>query len=417
MHTMAPYDDPARRVRLARMKRNATGLLGLATVVWAVAASLEGRYPWLGFVRATGEAAMVGGLADWFAVTALFRQPLGLPIPHTGIIPARKDQVGRALGGFVQRNFLSRDVLSARLQSLNAAEHLARWISDRENARRIARQVALGLASAARTLRDEEVQRMIDTTLATRIRRTQVAPLLGKMLSVMTAGGRHQRLLDEMIELAAHVVENHRQTIRDKISAESPWWVPNVVDEKIYEKIITSVEGTLVAVRDDPDHALRAQFDNALREFIEGLHRSPEVIARAEGLKEEILDAEAVRQFSSSLWTDAKAALLRRAEDPDATFEGVERGLVSLGEAVLADPALIAKIDRAILETALHLIERYRHEVEHLIAQTVAAWDPQATSERIELAVGRDLQFIRINGTLVGGLAGLVLFTITWLMK
>ncbi|MFN2397873.1 MAG: DUF445 domain-containing protein [Gemmatimonadaceae bacterium] len=414
---LPPYDEKAKETRLASMKRRATGMLAVAGLVFIVAKLLEPRYPWLGYVVAAAEASLVGGLADWFAVTALFRHPLGIPIPHTAIIPARKDKVGRNLGGFVQRNFLNRDVVAAKLRSLDAAEHLATWMSKPENARKIARQAAAGLSGAAKVLREEDVQKMIDNVLATRVRNTKVAPLLGKLLTVMTAGNRHQELLDEVIALTAKAVADHHWLIREKIDAESPWWVPPAVDDRIHQKIILSLEQMLTDIRDDSDHPLRLRFDTALHEFIDKLHSSPEVIERAETLKEDILNAAVVQRFSSSLWADAKDALLRYAEDPDAPTSGsIEHGLNAVGEAVLSDPALLEKINRAITDMSLHLVERYRHEVEGLISQTVNSWDPEATSRRIELAIGRDLQFIRINGTLVGGLAGLLLYSISQLM-
>jgi uncharacterized membrane-anchored protein YjiN (DUF445 family) len=412
--SMQPLDDPTRQARLDRMKRWATGMLVAATGVYLVAFSLESRYPWLGYVRATAEAAMVGGLADWFAVTALFRYPLGIPIPHTAIIPARKERVGRSLGGFVQRHFLSREVIASKLQSMHMAEYLATWISQPDNSRMIARQAAAGLAGGARLLRDEDVQELIDHSLAARVRSIQVAPLLGKLLSLVTAGDRHQELLNEAIKLLARGVEANRDLIRARITAESPWWIPDVVDDKIHSKIVSGIERTLTEVRDDPEHPLRFRFDDVLHDFIDKLQTSPEVMQRAEALKLEVLDAGAIRRLSSSVWDDAKTALVRYAEAPETYSPGmIERGLNTFGEAVLADPVLIEKIDRYIVDVAVHLVDRYQNEVGQLIAQTVASWDPEATSKRVELAIGRDLQYIRINGTLVGGLAGLLIYTLS----
>jgi uncharacterized membrane-anchored protein YjiN (DUF445 family) len=408
-----PADEAERQARLDRMKRLATGLLLGAVVIFAIARAFESRYPWLAAVRATAEAAMIGGLADWFAVTALFRHPMGIPIPHTAIIPARKDQVGRSLGGFVQRNFLTREVIAAKLGQAKVAEHLATWLADPDNARTLARRAAVALSSAAHALRDEDVQAMIDRTVAERVRKTQVAPLLGKALTVVTAGNRHQDLLDGAITLTARMVTEHRGAIREKIGDETPWWVPGVVDEKIYKKVVASIEQTLQDVRDDAEHPLRERFDDVLHDFIVKLQTSPQVIERAEQLKEEMLNADVVRRFSGSLWSDAKAAILRYAEDPNAFAPGtIERMLNSFGDAVLADPALIAKVDAAVTDIALYLVGRYQDEVGALIAGTVSGWDPQVTSRRIELAIGKDLQFIRINGTLVGGLAGLVIWAV-----
>jgi len=409
-------DEAARRLRLRNMKRRATGLLLIATVVFIAAHLLEPRYPWLAWLRAAAEAAMVGGLADWFAVTALFRHPMGIPIPHTAIVPQRKDRVGRTLGAFVQRNFLTREVIEGRLRSLRVGERLARWMADPENARTIARQTAVALAAGAQVLKDDDVQELIDHNLQLRIRKTQVAPLAGRLLSVVTEGNRHQELLNEAIVLIARAVEDNHDLIRDRVERESPWWVPTAVDRKIYEKIVTSIERTLVEIRDDPEHPLRLRFDAALQEFIDRLEHSPETAARAEALKLELLDAEAVRRFSASLWVDTKAALLRFAENPEASSrEGgsIERALTTFGEAVIADPKLVEKVDDFITDVAVFLVARYQDDVAELIAHTVQNWDPEVTTQRIELAIGADLQYIRINGTLVGALAGLLIYTIS----
>jgi len=393
------------------MKRRASGLLLLATAVWIVTSIFVARYPWLAYVRATAEASMIGGLADWFAVTALFRHPLGIPIPHTAIVAARKDQIGRSLGNFVSRHFLSRDVMAARLASLRVSEHLAKWLAVPENSRTLAHHAATALASGARMLADDDVQTLIDRVLVERIRSTEVAPILGQMLSLLTAGDRHQELLDEAIVLLARTVDQNQELIRDRIEAESPWWVPGVVDDQIHRKIVTGLDNTLADVRDDPNHPLRRRFDEALANFVRKLNESPEVRARAERIKLEILDAAAVRRFSSSIWEDAKAALFRYADAPNAFApSAIERGLVSLGEAVSRDEALLARIDALIAEVAGHLVDRYQGEVAELIAQTVTSWDPEVTSDRVELAIGKDLQFIRINGTIVGGLAGLAIY-------
>lgn len=414
---LAPVpDEVERQRRLDRMKGRATGMLVVATVIFFVTRLLEPRFPWLGFIRAMAEAAMIGGLADWFAVTALFRHPMGIPIPHTAIIPARKDRVARTLGAFVQHNFLTREVIEARLRGVHIGERLASWIAQPANARTIARQTASALAAGAQVLKDDEVQALIDRTIVERIRTTQLAPIAGKLLSVVTEDNRHQELLDEAIILVARTVEQNRDLIRDRVQRESPWWVPTAVDEKIYQKIVTSIERTLVEIRDDPKHPLRDRFDQALRAFIDNLQHSPQTLARAEELKTEFLDADAVRRFSASLWVDAKAALLRHAENAEATSKeggSIERALTAFGAAVLADPALVQKVDEFITDVAAFLVERYQRDIADLITHTVQNWDADVTTRRIELAIGRDLQYIRINGTLVGALAGLLIYTVS----
>jgi uncharacterized membrane-anchored protein YjiN (DUF445 family) len=417
-----PPDEVARQARLDRMKRLATLMLAGSLLVFIVTLLLEPTYPWLGFLRATAEAATIGGLADWFAVTALFRHPLGIPIPHTAIVPKRKDQVGRTLGGFVQRHFLSAEVVAAKLRSARVADHLATWISEPEHAQMVARQAAVGLAAAAKATQQETVQELIEGSVARKIETTPVAPLLGKALSVITAENRHQELFEEVIRLLARAISTNRDFIRERIDAETPWWIPEPIDEKIAEKIVTSIDRTLQQIRDNDDHPMRERFDAALNDFIQRLQTSPEVIAKAEAMKHEVLNAEAVRTFSSSLWSDVREALVRQADalkgqglgqEHGHGLQVISNGLVSFGEAVRNDPELLAKIDNWIVEVVAHLTDRYRDEVAALISDTVRSWDPDATSRRIELAIGRDLQFIRINGTLVGGLAGLVIYIVT----
>jgi uncharacterized membrane-anchored protein YjiN (DUF445 family) len=407
-------DEATRQAQLDRMKRRATALLVIATVIFVAAGRFEARYPWIGIIRATAEASMVGGLADWFAVTALFRHPLGIPIPHTAIVPARKDRVGRTLGAFVQKNFLTREVIANRLHSIDVATRLAQWLASPENVRQIARHSASSLASAAEMLRDEDVEAFIDRSVAERVRATKAAPLLGRLLSIITADNRHQDLLNEAIRLAASAVEDSRAVIRMRVEEETPWWVPSAIDDKIYRKIVSAIERTLIEVRDDAEHPLRERFDGAIHDFIEKLNNSPAVATRIESLKEELLLSETARRFSSSLWVHAKTALVRYAETPNGLAPGtIERALNRFGEAVLEDPELLRKVDDFVLDVAMFLVDRYQSEVADLIAHTVASWDPEMTSRRVELAIGRDLQFIRINGTLVGGLAGMVIYLIS----
>ena len=412
-------DEAEKRARLRSMKRNATGMLIVAAVIFAISRLLEARWPWLGYLRATAEASMVGGLADWFAVTALFKHPLGIPIPHTAIIPERKDRIGRALGGFVQNNFLSRDVIRLRLSSLQPAEKIARWLSNSDNAHRVAHHMAAGLAGAAHVLRDEDVQALIEKGLVSRLRRTQAAPLLSKLLTVLTADGRHQDLLDAALRGLANAIDTNEEVIRDRVGQETPKWFPEWADEKIHEKIVGAMQRTIDQVAHDPNHPLRERFDEAVEKFIEDLRHSPTAIARVEAIKEDILTHKAVGTFAGSIWTEAKEAMLKRAANVETDGKGggaIERAVEAVGKTILNDPAVMAKVDEWILDSVLYAVEEYRGEVAALIEHTVNAWDPQATSEKIELQVGRDLQFIRINGTLVGGLVGLLLYIISKLV-
>jgi uncharacterized membrane-anchored protein YjiN (DUF445 family) len=406
-------DDATRQAQLDAMKRRATGMLALAGLVFGVAAYFESAYPWLGYVRATAEASLVGGLADWFAVTALFRHPLGLPIPHTAIVATRKERIGRILGTFVQNHFLSREVIAANLRAVRPAERAARWLSDPAHSRQMARQVAGGLAKTLEALPDDEARELVRQVVSARVRATRVAPALGRALALVLEGERHQEFLNEAVRLAAQAISDSREYIRERVRAESPWWVPGVVDEKIYQRIIEVTEQLLRAIGADPSHPLRTAFDGALRDFVDRLQYSPDVIAKAEAMKEEWLADPSVADLSARLWEAGRRAIVGYAARDDGTAPTpIERGLSSFGTALLANETMLAEIDDLIVDVAATVVERYRHEIGDLIALTVAGWDPEATSRRFELAVGRDLQFVRINGTLVGGLVGLVIYTL-----
>lgn len=407
-------DEELKRQQLETMKRRATGLLLVAAVVFGITRALEGRWPWLGYLRATAEASMVGGLADWFAVTALFRYPMGLRIPHTAIIPNRKERIGRSLGNFVQNNFLSPGVIRVRLQKASIAHKLADWLALPEHGEIVGRHAAASIGGLVQVLKDEEVQELIESSISKRVRATQVAPVMGKALSLMTHNNRHQELLDSALRLVGRLVEENREGLRQRIRDELPWWVPSPIDEKIYQKIITGVENTLEEVAINPEHPLRHRYNEAMLEFIEKLRTSPEMIERGEHLKEDLLQHPAVRGYSASLWGDLKASVLKHAADPGSEFRRrIAAAVTRFAESMRNDPELMEKVDGWIESAVLYIVEQYRGEVAELISSTVAAWDPEDTTRKIELQIGKDLQFIRINGTLVGGLAGLVIYTLS----
>ncbi|HEX5633446.1 MAG TPA: DUF445 domain-containing protein [Gemmatimonadales bacterium] len=419
MTTPAPRrDDATRLAELRAMRTAATGLLVVAGLIFIAASVFEGAYPWLGFVRATAEASLVGGLADWFAVTALFRHPLGIPIPHTAIIPTQKDRIGRILGGFVQNHFLSRDVLSAKLRSMRLAERIARWMADEANAERLARHAAVGVAQAIRSMPEGEVTDLIRTSAVARLQQVQLAPVLGNLLSAATKDDRHQQLLDEALVLVKTAMERNRELIREKIREESPWWVPPVVDEAFHRRVIEGAERLVEDVYADHAHPLRRQFDAAFNNFVERLKSSPEMAARTEEWKGDLLEHPMVGEFAASLWDRAQRAAERFTADPRPDIlHPLQRGIASVGQSLASSEARLAELDDFLTNFIAGVLEQHRHEVGDLIADTVKQWDPKLASDRIELAVGRDLQFIRLNGTLVGGLAGLVIYTVTKLLE
>jgi uncharacterized membrane-anchored protein YjiN (DUF445 family) len=407
-------DAEAKQLQLDRMKRRATGLLVLMGLVFVAAWLLEPGHPWLGYVRATAEAGMVGGVADWFAITALFRRPLNLPIPHTAIIPSRKDRIGRSLGNFVQNNFLSPEVLGAKLRAAALSRRAAEWLRDPEHARLVVRQAAGALRSATAVVRDDDVHAFLERSVIEPLKQRPIAPVLASGLTLLTANDRHQQLLDRVVHGLARLLAENEELIRDRVREESPWWVPEFVDDKLHDRIVDGIARTLYSVSEDPSHPLRRQLDDLLTNWIEQLRESPEMMARAESLKQQVLDNPTSDRLTESLWRELKQVLDRQVDAAEHGIPGgLERGLSALAEAALEDDALLAKIDEWIIGAVLRIVEQHRHEVGQLIAGTVSAWDPDETSRRIELQIGRDLQFIRINGTLVGGLVGLVLYAMT----
>ena len=404
----------ARRRDLRRMKGVATGLLVLAAVVYLVARANEDGGPgWVGYVRAFAEAAMVGALADWFAVTALFRYPLGLPIPHTAIIPRRKDQIGRSLGEFVEGNFLTREVLAERLQGVHPGRRVGQWLTVPEHAARasgIAGDAAKGLIEV---LDDRDVQGALGGMVERRLRRVDAAPLLARAVDVSVEGGHHQRLLDGGLRGVATFLEENRATLRGRLTKESPWWVPEPLDDRIFNKIFSGVQHFLAEVGDDPDHEVRRSIEARVIELAERLRTDPEMIARVEELKDELLSHPEVQRWFESLWGSVKHATIEAAGNPTSELRvRVTDGLRTLGERLVADEELQAKIDDWLERALAYVVDNYKSEVADLIATTVERWDSKDTSRRIELQVGRDLQFIRINGTVVGGIAGVLIHTV-----
>lgn len=400
------------------MKLRATGLLGVAGGVFVGASLLEPRYAWLGYVRATAEASLVGGIADWFAVTALFRHPLGLPIPHTAIVATRKERIGQVMGTFVQQHFLSRDVVAANLRSVRPAERAARWLSEPANARRVARQVAGGLAKTLEAVPDSDLKTAVSQIVNDRVRATRVAPALGKALAVVLGTERRQELLNVAVRAAADAVRENAELIRLQVKAETPWWVPGVVDDKLYRKILAAIEKLLTDIAANPHHRLRAAFDRSVQAFVDRLQNSPEMIAKAEALKEDFLADPAVSEMSEKVWQSTRTAIMRygTAAGEREADGPLEQGIASFGTALLGNEQLLTEIDDMIIDLAAAAVDKYRLEIGDLIARTIAGWDPEATSQRFELAVGRDLQYVRINGTIVGGLVGLLIYTITRLL-
>ncbi len=414
MRTLTP-EDPARRRDLRRMKAFATGLLVVVGVIYLIArANEDGGPAWVGYLRATAEAAMVGALADWFAVTALFRHPLGLPIPHTAIIPHRKDQIGRSLGEFVQGNFLTPELLTERVAAVHVGQRLGRWLAAPGNAERAASAGGDALRGVVEVLDDRDVQDALGGTVERRLREVEVAPLLARAIDVSVEGGHHQRLLDAILRGLSTFLDDHRSVLRDRLKKESPWWVPEPIDDRIFNKIFDGLQRFLGDLSAAPDHEVRQSIEKRIIDLADRLRTDPEIIAKADELKHELLSHPQVQAWFGSLWGSVKKSVLDAADDPASDLRvRLTDGLRRAGKRLATDADLQAKVDGWVERTLVYVVEHYQGEVADLIATTVERWDSAETSRRIELQVGRDLQFIRINGTVVGGLAGLLIHTIS----
>jgi len=410
--------DPERIAELQRMKQLATGLLLLVAIIYTGSAYLEHQYYWVSYVNAASEAAMVGAIADWFAVTALFRHPAGLKISHTAIIPNRKNEIAEQFGEFVQANFLSDEVITKKVRSMNLSRRVAGWLVEEGNARAVAEQVTAGLAGVVKVINDDDIQAMIEKNVEDKIRSTSFAPMIGDLLSFITSGRRQQDLFDGAANVGLYLLEDSDRDIRDKVQEETPWWFPSSVDKAIYQRIVRSVSKMLYEMQVDIYHPLRVRLVNMINEFMDDLKHSEDIREKEIALKEELLEAPAVIEFTGTLWKDIKDVLIRQSEHPDAVLKkAIEDSVVRFGESILEDDSLAEKIDGWAEDSARYLIDTYGHEIASLISDTIESWDPEATSLRIEEQIGKDLQFIRINGTVVGGLVGLSLHSVRELIE
>ncbi|WP_240351397.1 DUF445 domain-containing protein [Streptomyces olivoreticuli] len=406
--------DEEKRRGVRRMKGLATGLLLLVALVYALAkwGQSSGAGAWAGYVAAAAEAGMVGALADWFAVTALFRRPMGLPIPHTAIIPTKKDQLGRSLGEFVGENFLSGDVVRVRLRTVGIASRLGAWLAEPEHADRVTAELATALRGALTVLRDSDVQAVVGEAITRRADAQEIAPGLGNMLEKIVADGGHRRVVDLVCVRAHDWLIAHGDSVMQAVTGGAPGWTPRFVDRKVGERVYKELLRFVTEMRDMPEHPARGAVDRFLEDFARDLQSDTDTRARVERLKSEVLGRGEVQDLIASTWSSLRAMIVAAAEDERSELRlRVRAGLLSLGTRMSTDDRLRAKVDGWLEDAAVYVVTTYRGEITALITDTIASWDADHTSRKIEAHIGRDLQFIRINGTVVGALAGLCIYT------
>jgi uncharacterized membrane-anchored protein YjiN (DUF445 family) len=396
------------------MKFVATGLLVVAAAVFVVCVTVgDGKGAW-GYIQATAEASMVGGLADWFAVTALFRHPLGIPVPHTAIVPRKKDQIGAALASFVEQHFLTAEIVGERLAGVEIPRRLGEWLAEPAHAARLAEELGAAVGQTAGWLRDDELRDAVMSFIDRKLHEVQLAPVLARTIEAVCDSGQHQVALTALLRGLSTFLDENRAVFRRRVAEESPEWVPNWVDERVFNRAFTGGQAFVADLIDKPDHELRAQFDKRLRAYAEELRTNPVAAAHAEQTKAHLLDHPDMHEWLTAIWTQLRGSLVTGSTQPRSELQRTVASLtVQLGQALGRDPALRAKIDDWISAVSGFVLTRYSDDIAGIISSTIERWDSAATSRRIEIQVGRDLQFIRVNGTVVGALVGVVIYAIS----
>ena len=397
------------------MKAAATGLLVVMAGVFVVARSLEPQYPWLSYVKAFAEAAMVGGLADWFAVTALFRHPLGLPIPHTAIIPRNKDRIGEALANFLRENFLIPSVVARRMRNMDLAGATGRFLqTPAGEGNRIRAGASRLIADIFEGLDDERLGGIVKGAISNRLRKTQVSPLLGHALASAINEDRHVPMLEASIRWMARALDANEQLIREMVHKKANWVLKLAgLDAKLADAIIDGLKKLTVEMSTDPAHPVRQKVGEALAQLANDLQTRPETREKVEGIKEQLLDNKSVSLWLDTLWQKGREAIIRAARNPDAVLAGkLGEVLKSMGTTLESDPRIRAAINQFARRATVGMAASYGSSIVKLVSETVRSWDARTVTARLEAAVGRDLQYIRINGTLVGGMVGLILHSL-----
>lgn len=409
-------DEEAARRKIRRNRAVATGLLAvMATIFAATWLTPEGGF-WLALLRAGSEAGIVGGLADWFAVTALFRHPLGLPIPHTAILPNNKDRIGRALGAFVERSFLTEAVVLPRLRRFRPGRRFAVWLASPEAVPLIVDPIVAALPQLARAAENHALRDFLNEAVGEQLRAVEIAPILGRSLELLTQSGEADVLFERMLDGAIHWVETNTAEVDRLVAERSRWWVPAAVDRRIARTIVDSVKDVLNGLR-SPESETRKKFRSALAELIQDLMHSTERRQELNAARNRLLQHPELQSWLNATWTELSGRLAADLADPQSRFRAVlEKAVGSVGRALVADEAMQEKIDESLERVAGRVIA-FRGDIARFMADVIRGWDAETLANRLELVIGSDLQFIRMNGTIVGALVGCVIFLFTWLAR
>lgn len=406
------------RAKLRTMRLAALGLLLAMFALMLVGRVLERTDPRFAFLVAFAEAATVGGLADWFAVTALFRRPLGLPIPHTAIIPRSKDRIGEGLGRFIEQHFLDPATLESRLQTLDLGGALARWLNAEQRRRMLARSLAEAAPHLLRLANDPEIARAISRFLEDRLRGLDASSLLANVLAALTAQGRHQPLIVRAVALADQFLQDNEAELRRRVRDETGFvWRLFAVDRKASDALITAVQSAIRDMAEDPQSSWRMQMDEAIAAFIGRLRTDPVLRGEVEAGKRALMEQGEIKAYLATLWTEVRQEL---RENPALAARHLaprlEAALAAAGRALDEDPAVRRAVNDRLRDWALVVARERREDVSRFVADTIKSWEARTVIERIETGVGPDLQYIRISGTLIGGCVGVVLHAVGQLL-
>ena len=413
MTTLSLSSDPAldeeRRRGLRKMRTVAVSLLVLAAFVYLLTVGRDG---FLGFVNAGAEASMVGAIADWFAVTALFKHPLGIPIPHTALIPRRKEMLGRSLEEFVSENFLQEEIIRGRMTIAQISRRIGDWLVDPDHSRRVVDEASSVLRIGLARVRDEDMVSLVEEALLPRLIEEPVSPVAGSLLEEIVRDKAHHGLVDLALAEAHRWLVQNEDTFTDVVGERAPWWSPPALNEKVTHRMHVEAVAWVADIRDDPRHHSRDALDSMLEQLAQDLLNDPATMERAERLKVRLLGHPQLVVTATSLWNAFRKALLDSLEDPEGPVRrrGVQE-LTKFGATLVADEMLRDKLDGYAADLAVFVVGRYGDELTAVITHTVDRWDGEEAARKIELHVGRDLQFIRINGTIVGGLVGVLIHT------
>ncbi len=405
-----------RAIELRRMRIIATGLLCVMALLFVFGSRLEQSVnPYWGFLRAFAEAGMVGGLADWFAVTALFRYPMGIPVPHTAIIPNNKVRIGRTLANFLRGNFMTTKVVARRIHNIDVAGAIGRFLSAPAGGEgRIRMGATRLLGDVVASLDDARLGGLVKQALRKQLEKLNVAPLLGQLLDASMLRGKHRPVLDGIIGWVGKTLEANdhliRQMVSDKANSLLRW---TGLDETLANAIINGLKKMIADMEADPEHSLRAKGEEGLAKLAKDLQRDKKLQKKIENWKMELLDNPAVSIWMDDLWQQGRNALLKAARDPQATFAGTfGEALGQMGQRLQEDQHLKSQLNRFARRAIVGATDTYGDNIVRLVSDTISGWDANTITDRVENAVGSDLQYIRINGTIVGGLAGVLIYSV-----